>query len=145
MTHIVTEQLPAGEFYVGDLCYVLHAEWDEVCDLLFAGRDDHGCNQGLFTLKDGRKFVMFNTAHGDGMYFDNRGRQYSVDAGSIGCILSSDIDLEHEDNDTDGGQIYKFTQAFNCECEDGMMRFSNLQIDTNPVYEEYEEDNDCDD
>ena len=39
---------PAGKYYVGDLCYVMHDEWDEVCGLFFKGRDDHGCNQGVF-------------------------------------------------------------------------------------------------
>ena len=42
---------PAGKYYVGDLCYVMHDEWDEVCGLFFKGRDDHGCNQGMFELK----------------------------------------------------------------------------------------------
>ena len=30
---------PAGKYYVGDLCYVMHDEWDEVCGLFFKGRD----------------------------------------------------------------------------------------------------------
>ena len=31
-----TATFPAGEYYIGDLCYVMHAEWGEVCDLMFA-------------------------------------------------------------------------------------------------------------
>ena len=26
----------SGTYYVGDLCYVMHPQWDEVCDLMFA-------------------------------------------------------------------------------------------------------------
>ena len=37
--------MPAGKYYVGDLCYVMtDAEWDEMCGLFCLGRDDHGCN-----------------------------------------------------------------------------------------------------
>lgn len=27
--------MPAGRYYVGDLCYVMDDVWDEVCDLMF--------------------------------------------------------------------------------------------------------------
>lgn len=82
---------PAGKYYVGDLCYVMHDEWDEVCDLLFEGRGDFGCNEGEFTLKDGRQFAIYNTQHGDGVYDTDSGDTCCVDSGSIGCILKSDI------------------------------------------------------
>ena len=75
-----------GEYYIGDLCYVLHDVWDEVCDLLF-----EGCNEGEFTLKDGRQFAMYNTNFGDGVYNTSFGGRCCVDSGSIGCILKSDI------------------------------------------------------
>lgn len=26
--------MKAGTYYVGDLCYVLHEDWDEVCSLI---------------------------------------------------------------------------------------------------------------
>lgn len=143
MTQITTTEFPAGTYWVGDLCYVLHAEWDEVCELFFAGRTDHGCNQGEFTLKDGRRFVAFNTAHGDGTYYDNRGRDYSVDAGLIGLIKFDAIDLHNEDNYTDGGQVIAFTAPFTCECEDGFMRFGSIAIDTDSVHED-DEEVDCD-
>jgi hypothetical protein len=80
-----------GEYYIGDLCYVMHDSWDEVCDLLFEGRDDQGCNEGEFTLKDGRKFAIYNTNFGDGVYRTDFGYSCCVDSGSIGCILKSDI------------------------------------------------------
>lgn len=143
MSLISTTDFPAGTYWVGDLCYVLHAEWDEVCELFFAGRTDHGCNQGEFTLKDGRRFVAFNTAHGDGTYYDNRGRDYSVDAGLIGMIKLSDIDLGNGENDVNLGHTIAPQHSFACMCEDGWMTFGKLSIDTDPEYDYDEEDNDC--
>lgn len=122
--------MPAGNYYVGDLCYVLHDEWDEVCDLFFAGRNDHGCNEGEFTLKDGRRFACYNTAFGDGCYTDQFGREYGVDAGCIGCILLSDIDLTNPDNFIRGGQVLEFPNDFETESYRGDMYFGSVHIDT---------------
>ena len=125
-----------GEYYVGDLCYVLHDEWEEVCQLLFADRDDHGCNQGEFNLKDGRRFAIYNTKYGDGNYFDQNGKSYDVDAGSIGCVLMQDIDLGHPDNFIAGGQQVTFSRDFHTDEEDGRIMFGDIIIETDPVYDE---------
>ena len=127
-----------GEYYVGDLCYVLHEEWDEVCRLLFAGRDDHGCNQGEFNLSDGRRIAIYNTKYGDGSYQDQNGREYSVDAGSIGCILLEDIDVDHPDNFVGDGQCITFDQEFYTGELDGKIMFGSVSIETDYVEEEYE-------
>lgn len=80
-----------GKYYVGDLCYVMHDEWPEVCSLLFrGGRDKEGVG-GIFTLKDGREFAIFFTIFGDGGYGTNHSKILSVDSGTIGCILYSDL------------------------------------------------------
>lgn len=125
-----------GEYYVGDLCYVLHDEWDEVCRLLFSGRDDHGCNQGEFNLSDGRRFAIYSTKYGDGNYFDQNGRSYDVDAGSIGCILMEDIDRNHPENFIAGGQQVTFDQDFYTGEQDGKIMFHNISIETDPLMEE---------
>lgn len=113
---------PAGKYYVGDLCYVMHDEWDEVCGLFFKGRDDHGCNEGVFNLKDGRRFASFNTKYGDGSYFDQFGNEYGVDAGLIGCIALNDIDLKADGNFTSGGQIIEFKHDFVVSGNQGLSR-----------------------
>lgn len=138
---------PAGKYYVGDLCYVMHNEWDEVCVKFFEGRDDHGCNQGVFQLKDGRKFASLNTKWGDGGYKDQYGRNYDVDAGLIGCIAIKDIDLDSSDNSTRGGQIIEFDRDFEVHGGtglsrsewDGVIRIGNVTIKTDEEEEEYEE------
>jgi hypothetical protein len=132
----------AGEYYVGDLCYVLHDEWDEVCSILFDGRNDHGCNEGEFNLKDGRRFAMYNTAWGDGGYYDEQRREYSVDAGSIGCILLKDINLKNESNFTHGGQVINFPFDFVTGEDKGILSFGIINIDTDPIFDEDEGDED---
>ena len=93
-----------GEYYIGDLCYVLHDAWDEVCDLLFP--DDDGYREGEFTLKDGRQFAIYNTQWGDGEYSTNGNGSCLVDSGTIGCILKSDI----RDNTYTPEQIASFAE-----------------------------------
>ena len=127
--------MKAGTYYVGDLCYVLHDEWDEVCELIIK---DGVCLDGEFTLKDGRRFAMYGTAYGDGTYRDQSGNEYGVDAGSIGCILLSDINLESEGNFLTGGNVVPFESDFYTDEEDGRIMFGSLIIDTDPVYDEEE-------
>ena len=134
---MITDWLPAGKYWVGDLCYVMHEEWDEVCGLFFKDRDDHGANEGLFTLKDGRKFVSFNTKWGDGGYYDEAENEYGVDAGLIGCILVSDINPVEDDKYL-GGHIHEFKTPFTCSGGrseqgrdwDGVIKIGHVEINT---------------
>lgn len=130
--------LPAGKYYVGDLCYVMHEEWDEACSLFFKDRTDHGCNEGEFTLKDGRRFVSINTKFGDGEYYDQFGNSYGVDAGLIGCIKLDDIDMNCDDNFVRGGQVIDFPHDFECTYEliNGTIVIGHIRIETDPAYEE---------
>ena len=112
-----------------------------LCELLFAGRNDHGCNQGEFNLKDGRRFSIYNTAYGDGRYYDQNGGQYDVDAGSIGCILLSDIDLNNTDNFIAGGEIVEFDRDFCTSTDDdGNITIGKLVIATGDYDEDPEEE-----
>ena len=65
--------MPAGRYYIGDLCYVMHDEWDEACTLFFPTNQSGRGIEGEFTLKDGRRFASFTTAYGDGEYYNNQG------------------------------------------------------------------------
>lgn len=125
--------MPAGRYYVGDLCYVMHDVWDEACDLMFP-YDGHVI-YGKFTLEDGRQFAIYPTAYGDGTYRDSVGNEYSVDAGVIGCILESDI-RDSEAWKT-GGNVIDFARDFDTGEDRGMIRFGDLTIDT-VDYEEME-------
>lgn len=118
--------MPAGRYYVGDLCYVMNDVWDEVCDLMFSGsgRGEYG----KFKLKDGREFAVYSTKYGDGTYYDGMGREYWVDAGVIGCILESDI--RDPAPSTMGGQVMDFASEFDTWEDNGMIRFGDISIDT---------------
>lgn len=126
--------MPAGTYYVGDLCYVLGDSWDQVCAATI--RHDE-CLDGEFVLPDGRRFAMYGTRWGDGEYRDAQGRRYGVDAGSIGCILLSEVD---EPDSAYLGQVIDFASDFDTSESDGIIRFGNVGIDTDPAYSEYEDD-----
>lgn len=129
--------MPAGRYYVGDLCYVMHDVWDEVCDLMFP--HDNVCSYGKFKLKDGREFAVYSTAYGDGTYFDNSGREYWVDAGVIGCIFESDI---RDPNPSNGGNYIDFSEEFETGEDGGMIWFGDVFIDTVGSDDDYYEDED---
>jgi len=132
----------AGKYYVGDLCYVLNDEWDEVCELMFAGRKNGGCNQGEFNLKDGRRFALYSTAYGDGTYVDNLGNEYFVDAGCIGCILLDDINLGNDRNKESigGGNIISFEKDFNTSTDGENLTFGHVTVMTGDYDAEPEEE-----
>lgn len=134
--------MPAGKYYVGDLCYVLHDSWDEVCDLIIS---DNSRGDGEFEMKDGRRFASYGTKWGDGSYMDQYGREYFVDAGIIGCIRIEDIDAELRQLAEDvgprfGGQIVEFDKPFETHEDDGKIWIGETVVDTDPSYEDLEED-----
>lgn len=121
-------------YYVGDLCYVMHDEWSEVCDLTFPPGEDEEVT-GELQLADGRKFVIFPTAYGDGVYNDQHGNPYAVDSGTIGAIKVDDIrDPQFQSTIEHGlGQIHEFPAEIDdldCCCEDGAISIYNVYIDT---------------
>jgi hypothetical protein len=131
--------MPAGKYYVGDLCYVMSDdEWKEFCSITI---DGNNVKDGEFQLKDGRRFATYTTAFGDGVYYDQYGHSYSVDAGLIGCIKVEDIRSEKYENLLDLGAIIEFKEEFmtyggrSPEFE-GEIQIGTVIIETNPEYEE---------
>ena len=130
----------AGQYYVGDLCYVMtDEEWKEFCNITLTGER---VLDGEFQLKDGRRFATYSTAHGDGTYYDQYGHSYSVDAGLIGCILESDIKADKYENILDLGAIIDFNEPFvtsggryDKESE-GVIQFGTVMIETDPTWED---------
>jgi hypothetical protein len=135
--------MPAGEYYVGDLCYVMtDEEWDKFCSITIKGNQ---CLDGEFEMPDGRKFATYGTAWGDGCYRDQFGNEYSVDAGLIGCIRVEDIRAEKYDNIESLGTIHKFESDFvtgggrgNRDWE-GTIQFGRVAIETDPSGDWYDE------
>ena len=124
--------MKAGTYYIGDLCYVMHPEWNECCELFFPpGAPGRGV-EGEFTLKDGRRFASFSTAYGDGVYDSNIGTDYSVDSGSIGCIRIEDIrDEEYSKEFLQGlGAFVEFEYPFEVSADAGLLKFGHVEIET---------------
>lgn len=123
--------MPAGKYYIGDLCYVLRNErWAEFCELTIK---DGECLHGDFFLKDGSKFCFFNTWYGDGTYTLRYNRSVSVaeidvDSGTIGCILVDDLLDFNEENCP--GAVVEFMHEFQVSEEEGVIRFGAYSIDT---------------
>ena len=131
--------MPAGKYYIGDLCYVMHPEWGECCELFFPpGYTGRGA-EGEFVLKDGRRFASFSTAYGDGTYSSNMTTVHSVDSGSIGCIRAEDIRDDEYDNIEELGAFVEFTEPFEVSASAGILKFGHIEIDTaEGSEEEYE-------
>jgi hypothetical protein len=139
--------MPAGEYYIGDLCYVMsEEEWDEFCSITIQG---NRCLDGEFVLSDGRRFATYGTAWGDGSYFDQHRHEYAVDAGLIGCILIKDIKIE-KNNILELGNVvkidYDFTtsggRADNHSDWNGVIHIGPIRIETNaPDFGEEDYDN----
>ena len=127
--------MKAGMYYVGDLCYALGDRWTEVCDLIIK---DHTCLDGEFELKDGTKFAIYGTAHGDGFYSDQHANGYPVDSGTIGCVLVDQITEGELDESL--GNVFHFEEDFETGEEDGTIMIGHLEI-----YTSHEEDDEEDD
>jgi hypothetical protein len=133
--------MPAGKYYIGDLCYVMDDdEWAEFCDITIT--KEGKCLDGEFQLKDGRRFSTYRTKYGDGVYYDHYGHSYSVDAGLIGCILMEDIKANKYDNLLDLGAIQEFDTDFvtgggrGKPGWEGLIQFGHIVIETDPIEEE---------
>ena len=127
--------MKAGTYYIGDLAYVMHPEWDEFCSLTING---HNVLDGEFNLKDGRRFATFTTKWGDGTYKDEQGRTYGVDAGLIGCINVEDITPSELENLKDG-HVVEFVNDFSTFSAGGIIRIGSVCIDTD-FEEEFEDE-----
>lgn len=135
--------MPAGQYYIGDLCYVMNApgEWDKFCDITIDGRN---CLDGEFEL-NGRRFATYGTAYGDGCYQSNvSSKELGVDAGLIGCILVSDI-KDFPGADKCGGIIVDFPEEFETGEDDGTITFGHVSIPTSFNMDDDAEDYNPDD
>lgn len=127
--------LPAGQYYIGDLCYVFENDtWDAICDIIFPNEDGLPLD-GEFALPDGRRFAIYSTAHGDGSYQDQERNDYWVDSGSIGCVKLEDVD-KLEERIKQGSNIVSFNKPFRTYSKDGMIMIGYIGIDTDPKWDD---------
>ena len=76
---MTTFSLPAGKYWVGDLCYVIDDDtWqDRVCNESF---DEQGRSLDVKLDVPGGVLVIGHTAYGDGLYEGSDGFDYPVDS-----------------------------------------------------------------
>lgn len=139
--------LPAGIYYVGDLCYVVDDnEWREYCDRSFPNGDNDEV-VGVFQASSGVSYAMFGTMHGDGVYVDNYNNEYPVDSGSIGCIPVSEVWNALDDpNIKRLGNVVTFTEPFKVsyDFETGLISIGNIDIMTGDEGDDEDDGNDED-
>ena len=75
-------EVPAGTYFLGDPCYAVP---DELWIPLLESCDYFNINDPVGTI-NGYSVLGFGTRYGDGVYKDQYGNTYGVDAGLIGLV-----------------------------------------------------------
>lgn len=107
--------LPSGQYYIGDLCYVI-ADWDKFCDQTLSGET---VIEGEMIFL-GTPIASYCTMWGDGLYTDEDGNEYPVDAGLIGCIPMSAVT---KPDGVKHGRVVDFPDNFRTYSKDGVISF----------------------
>ncbi|MDZ4196667.1 MAG: hypothetical protein U1C51_05380 [Candidatus Izemoplasmatales bacterium] len=118
----------SGKYYVGDVCYVLpESDYDLMLE-----------KSNYFNLKTthqwsgkyrGYPIFVASTSYGDGIYEDNYGREYYVDAGGIG-IVSAEALVVISKSKIELGNLIEFENDFIVSYDDGIFSFGDVVIDT---------------
>ena len=120
----LTASLPAGRYYIGDLCYALK---DTIYQGVFG---DTGYAPGHYKIVAG-EFLVDRTAYGDGSFMGSNDFAYGVDAGIIGIASMSVCNSEEH---VYGGTLHTFTEPVECVFTSGLFTFKSgswcLEIDT---------------
>ena len=83
-TRILSAQIPAGTYAIGDPCYLLS---DSEMDELFAAHDPDTL---IRTLASGLRLILLESPGGDGWLIDDQGGNYGVDSGNLAVMPLSD-------------------------------------------------------
>jgi hypothetical protein len=130
--------LPAGEYYIGDPCYVIpNDDWHDYCDALhelgYPGDPHYPYNpeKAVFEYK-GMKCFSHSTAFGDGGYQGTDGVHYSVDSGTIGAVPASLAVGKRARKEAERlGSFKTFDQPFEVGYNNGMFTIGDIKIETN--------------
>lgn len=131
--------LPAGCYWIGDLCYVFPDKgpmgnyWDKIIE-----KNDCFTKGQLTEFDEGKiKIWADDTAFGDGVYPSNINFNFPVDAGLLGIIPEETVEyLNTIDGDYDNshlkglGIFVDFKEDFTIEMSNGRFRFGHVIIET---------------
>lgn len=126
--------LRAGEYYIGDCCYILGngdvIDWGDFCGKY------HDDSDVPITVLD-HDVVAYCTLYGDGCYPSNVGFDFPVDAGLIGCTPK---ELWIRKGEPFGCLLVKFDKDFTCQKDflgrRGVLCFGHVVIDTSDEEDE---------
>jgi len=135
------KEFPAGLYYVGDLCYLLQSDDNEihnsmyykyVCGFIY-GKENRR-KPRLIKCENVSFLAYFDrTAYGDGGYSDNKGHHYGVDAGLIGIVQLTDEDLLLKAKSVENrlsAKIIDFKEPFLVSSKRGLFNFGDITICT---------------
>lgn len=114
---------PAGEYYIGDPCYVFEESWMRILDIADYFRKLETSEYKDFEFIGGSTFV------GDGVYGDNYGHTYTVDSGSIALLPIGMLAIDKKGGEA-LGFIKKFEKDFLVLIENGIFKFGDIRINT---------------
>ena len=116
--------VPAGEYFLCDPCYSVPKEhWHQLlhtCDFFNRPVGTMTVDEEIYSI------LGFRTTSGDGIYRDQYGFSYPVDAGLIGLTPAS-----IGEDPGDFGQLIKFERDIICTDNNGDLRFGKYRINTN--------------
>ena len=136
ITEPVTEaiSLPAGDYYIGDPCYVLSDEdYKEMLTQAYGNKKTYSA-----TIR-GHKLFVSGTYYGDGIYSDEVGNAYMVDSGQLSCVP---MELVEDVNEAARcGTLNDFVNDFDCHpvSENGFIDVGECEIFTG-LYDDEEEE-----
>jgi hypothetical protein len=129
----MTQRLPAGKYYIGDPCYVFN---DETWDTLIEKHWDSMRHGEIFEL-NGQQLWMHSTKFGDGVYDDQNGTEYGVDAGLLGIVP---IALIEDPAGEENGTVLEFQRSVVVSYDNGTFYIGNITIKTGDDDLDFEDD-----
>lgn len=121
----MSELFPAGDYYIGDLGYVLtEAQWYAL------PLETHDASWS--TRIEEQPLWMGRTAYGDGLYHDQEGFAFGVDSGTIGVVADAVCNQEQlcEVLERRLARVVTFGEPFTTTCDAGRFVIGHLVIDT---------------
>lgn len=114
--------LPSGKYFIGDISYIFNnRSWDEIVAV-------NNFNSAPFEVNASLVWAA-HTANGDGEYEDQNGNKYPVDSGVLGAVP---IDLVENPERESLGAVMNAPHGLEVSVEDGVFRFNEIVIDTDP-------------
>ncbi len=133
-----TVTIPAGRYWVGDPGYLLDdADWWPWLTASGAyGKTGKRRDEAMLGKTPSGHFVLaYSTAFGDGMYWDNEGCRYPVDAGMLGIVPAAYAPDGFDGRSRTGRplmHLVSFDRAVTCSVlrRDHTIRFGGVRIRT---------------